>query len=365
MNIRYRTPVISLAMVMVLFGQYAIAQPSLPNARPDDSQQVGRMVRVVSLSFNQNQQPFEKILERVDGEGAKGTDLIVLPETWRGQTDESIESLDGQTISRLAALAKQHQTYIISPIDRSANDCRFNSAVVIDRKGEVSGVYDKIYPYWGEFKHKRPVLPGSVAPVIETDFGKVGIAICFDVNFPEVWQALDNNGAELVVWPSAYSAGRHLQAYALLHHYYIVTATYRGDCQVYDITGKRLIDNHNSNDFDHNTSAVNVTRVTLDLDRGIYHTNFNITKRDQLLREHGDKIEQELYLKRESWFVLKATQPNVSARELAKQYGLEELRHYIARSRREIDMIRNQGFAGKDVNGVSAPVESVNRTLKK
>ena len=66
-------------MVTVLFGQYAIAQPSLPNTRPDDSQQVGRVVSVVSLNFNQNQQPFEKILERVDGESAKGADLIVLP----------------------------------------------------------------------------------------------------------------------------------------------------------------------------------------------------------------------------------------------------------------------------------------------
>ena len=85
--------------------------------------------------------------------------------------------------------------------------------------------------------------------------------------------------------------------------------------------------------------------IALDLDRGIYHSNFNLDKRDRLLAEHGDAVEQELWMERESWFVLRARRPGVSARQLARAYGLEELRDYIDRSRREIDAMRGFAFA--------------------
>src|SRR6185503_19257698 len=149
----------------------------------------------------------------------------------------------------------------------------------------------------------------------------------------------DLQGAELVVWPSAYSAGTSLQAHALNHHFYIVTATWTRDCVVYDITGEEV---HYSKSQD-----INVARVTLDLDRGIYHQNFNIDGRDKLLREHGHEVKQDKWLDREQWFVITATKPGVSARGLARQYGMEELRDYLTRSRREIDKMRGWRFAGE------------------
>jgi hypothetical protein len=88
-----------------------------------------------------------------------------------------------------------------------------------------------------------------------------------------------------------------------------------------------------------------VSRITLDLDRGIYHQNFNIEKRDKLLKEHGAQVKQAKWLDREQWFVLQATEPGISARALAKEYGLEELRDYLMRSRREIDQRREMGRA--------------------
>jgi hypothetical protein len=91
---------------------------------------------------------------------------------------------------------------------------------------------------------------------------------------------------------------------------------------------------------------LNVSRVNLDLDRCVFHQDLNLPgKRDKLLKEHGDDVEQEQWWPMEGWFVLRAKRPGVSARDLARQYGLEELRHYINRSRTEIDRCRGWEFS--------------------
>ncbi len=300
----------------------------------DAPARIGRPVRVLSLSFHDK--PLGLIRDLIDTEAAKGVDLVILPETWRGQNDQSMETLDGPTISAMSALARKHHTYIVSPIDRIDGKRRLNTAVLLDREGKIVMLYDKVYPYWSEFDHSHKVEVGSTVPVYQADFGKIGMAICFDVNFPEVWKSLSDQGAEIVVWPSAYSAGTTLQAHALNHHYYIVSSTGARDCVVYDITGEQIMYQKSKD--------INVSRVTLDLDRAIFHENFNLAKRDKLLREHPDDVAQTEYLEREAWFVLEARRPGVSARQLATQYGMEELRAYIDRSRKEIDAMRGHAF---------------------
>jgi hypothetical protein len=239
----------------------------------------------------------------------------------------------------MAALASKHRTYISVPIDRRDQHRRLNTIVLLDRAGHVACVYDKLFPYWSEYTVNPPVSPGDATAVYEAEFGRIGFATCFDANFPEVWKRLSEQKAEVVIWPSAYSAGSSLQAHAINHHYYIVTTSATPDCIAYDITGERLLYESAKN--------VNVSRINLDLDRGIYHQNFNLEKRDRLLKEHGQDVIQEKWMGLEQWFVLKAKRPGVSARALARQYGLEELRHYIERSRVAIDKLRGWEFVAK------------------
>ena len=110
----------------------------------------------MSLCFKD--QEFNKIIKLVDQEAAKGTDIIVLPETWRGQ--KLPEPLNGETITTLSKIAKKYHTYILSPIDRTDGKDRYNTAVLIDREGKVVFGYDKVYPYWAEFDLKA----GAVSP---------------------------------------------------------------------------------------------------------------------------------------------------------------------------------------------------------
>lgn len=299
---------------------------------------VGRPVRITSLSFPQGL-TLDEISRHVDEAGARGVDVIALPETCRGQGDKSREDLHGPTVTAMSALAQKHRAYISCPIDRTDGNRRFNTVVLLDRRGEVVCTYNKIFPYWSEYDIHPAADVGDEAQVYQADFGKVGFATCYDVNFPEVWKRLADKGAELVIWPSAYSAGTSLQAHALNHHYYIVSSTWMSDCFVYDITGERIL--HLKSE------RVNVANVTLDLDRGIYHINFNDGPRDKLLKAHPAEVEQEKWLENEQWFVLRAKRPGVSARALAQEFGLEELRHYIDRSRGAIDARRGWEYQAK------------------
>lgn len=300
-----------------------------------DQAQTGRPVRVTSISFGCR--PLEAIAGIVNAEAERGVDLIALPETWTGQNNNQPEPLEGPIVTAMSDIARRHGTWMVCPLDRLEGNRRLNSAVLIDRQGAVAGVYDKVYPYWGELGLSPLVEIGTQTPVFETDFGKVGMAICFDANFPEVWQGLADNGAELVVWPSAYSAATTLQSHALIHHFAIVTSTQTADCIVYDIDGTEILYER--------ADDVNVTRLTLDLDRGIYHENFNMDLRDKLLTERADDVQLEKHHLREQWFILRAKRLGISARALAREYGLEELRDYVNRSRREIDRMRAEQAA--------------------
>jgi predicted amidohydrolase len=304
-------------------------------------ERVGRPVRVVSIGFHAGEHPLEWIASQVDREGALGTDIIALPETFRGQNGTTAESLDGPTVNTMSRLAKKHRTYIACPIDRKDGERRLNSAVLLDREGRVACVYDKIYPVWLTECMDHSVHPGAAVCVHQADFGRVGLAICFDVNWSSIWEQLSNHGAELVIWTSAYSAGRSLQAQAISNNYYIVSATWIPDCLVYDIDGQQLL--HDTNNHGDGT---NVTRVTLDFDRCIFHQDLNRPEKiGRLLKERGEDIAEEKWMPLEGWFVLKAKRPGVSARELARKYGLEELRPYLNRSRCEVDKCRGWEFA--------------------
>ena len=81
------------------------------------------------------------------------------------------------------------------------------------------------------------------------------------------------------------------------------------------------------------------------MDRTIYHYNFNLDKRTRLLAEHAADVALDADMPREEWFVLKARRPGISVRDLAREYGLEELRSYQDRSRIGVDARRGFPFA--------------------
>src|SRR5947199_1962 len=149
------------------------------------------------------------------------------------------EPIDGPTITAMAEFARARRCHVIAPITRSEGGKLYNTAVLIGRDGKVIGGYDKVHPTEPEMA--AGITPGRDAPVFATDFGKVGIQICFDIGWPDGWKALKDRGAELVVWPSAYPGGFPLNALAWTHRYPIVTSPWTAPAALIDVDGTTLV----------------------------------------------------------------------------------------------------------------------------
>ena len=268
-----------------------------------------------------------RLMEELRRAAGEHPDIIILPETWQGK----LLPIDAPIHLDMRQIAAQHRVYIAQSVYLLENGKQYNSVLLFDRAGDLCGRYDKAYPYWGELTSDPATQPGKSESVFSLDFGRVGAAVCFDANFPWLWQRMADEGAELVLWPSAYAAGTQLQAHALNHHYPIVTATMSGDFIAVDIDGS----------FIRNISGRSrIERITLDLDRCIFHENFNTGLRDALLKETDPKVILEKKLLKEQWFILRSARDDISAREVCCAAGMEELRAYKKRSLLEIDRLR-------------------------
>lgn len=143
----------------------------------------------------------------------KGSDLILLPELWNvafssfAQYHELGEPLDGMTMSAVAAKARELGAYIMggSFVETDGDKC-YNTCVLFDRNGVNIGAYRKIHLYSYHSREAQTITPGDKATVVDTEFGRVGLATCYDLRFPEQFRKMTIElGAEIFLiaaaWP--------------------------------------------------------------------------------------------------------------------------------------------------------------------
>jgi len=169
-------------------------------------------------------------------------DIAVLPEHSApfesGTAEQVAEPMDGRTITAMAEKARQHHAYIAAPVHLRQDGKVLNSIVMLDRNGEPLGAYHKVFPVVmtdGSLEHG--VTPGREFPVFDLDFGRVGVQICWDIAFPEGWQALGDQEVELVLYATDPLGTLGLRSHAWRHNYYIAGATHRPPAAVIDPTG--------------------------------------------------------------------------------------------------------------------------------
>ncbi len=133
-------------------------------------------------------------------------DLVVFPELFLGGytvTDVGELALltDGPELERLASVARENTTALIVGAAERVGGGVANSAVCVDEHGDIAAVYRKVQLYGG--KESDAFVAGDELLVVELCGLKMGLMICFDVEFPEIARSLARAGAELLVTISA------------------------------------------------------------------------------------------------------------------------------------------------------------------
>ena len=166
--------------------------------------------------------------------------------------------------------------------------------------------------------------------MFETDFGTIGIQICFDVNWHRQWQRLREKGAKIVFFASAYPAARQIRTLAWLNQYFVVTSTKTRPASIYDVTGDTLA---TTGKFQQWAGAV------LPLGKTVFEIDFHVSKMRQIQKKYGSRVEVTWYHD-EDLVTLASLDPGLTVQDLIREYELTPHRDYILRAQRQQDKSR-------------------------
>ncbi len=168
-----------------------------------------RNVKVGTFYFRPHgptvEQNIKAMSDWLDKAGEAGCDIVCLPEGWPtcdtglGMTKVEANTLDGSASRMMSQKARQYKMYIVSGLYSWSGDTLKNVAVLYDRQGKIQGVYEKIQ--LPDSETEAGAVPGNKFPVFTTDFGTIGILICWDSAFPEISRMLAVKGAEILFCP--------------------------------------------------------------------------------------------------------------------------------------------------------------------
>lgn len=179
-------------------------------------------MRVAAVQMNSQDQKEKNIetAERLIGIAAEsGAELAVLPEMFNflgpgEKRPEQAEAIPGPTIQTMIDKAKAHQMFIIagSILETGPTaDKVYNTSVFISPEGQIIARYRKIHLFdivvegLPPYEESASVAPGKEIVTAETPFGTVGMTICYDLRFPELYCELSNRGSQIISIPAAFT----------------------------------------------------------------------------------------------------------------------------------------------------------------
>lgn len=162
--------------------------------------------------------------DRLIGQAASaGAGLVALPENFALMGEHELDKVNirevdgsGPIQQFLSATARKYGVWIVGgtlPLEAEDDRKVMASCLVYDDRGERVGRYDKIHLFDvsvpdsdEEYRESDSIAPGSEQVVVATPFGKLGLSVCYDLRFPELYRRLAMQGAEILIVPAAFTA---------------------------------------------------------------------------------------------------------------------------------------------------------------
>lgn len=171
----------------------------------------------------------------------KGVDIAVLPEMFNCPYNnkyfpEYAEEYTGKTTDFLSNLAKELNIYIVGgSIPEKEGDKIYNTSYIFDKDGKLIGRHRKMHLFDIDvkdgitFRESDTLSPGNDITVFETEYCKIGVAICYDMRFPELMRLMVLKGAKIIIVPAAFNMTTGPA------HWHIIAKSRALDNQVYFI----------------------------------------------------------------------------------------------------------------------------------
>jgi predicted amidohydrolase len=159
--------------------------------------------RLGDVKANLNQiENVARIIDKREADIACFPELVTTGYSLYRRWRELAETIPGRTTERLGKVAEEFGFYLIAGLPESDRHSRriFNTAVLVNPAGDVIGSYRKVH-LWNQ--ERRHFTRGNHFPIFATKFGKIGIGICYDLEFPESARNMAMQGANLIFFPSA------------------------------------------------------------------------------------------------------------------------------------------------------------------
>jgi len=181
-----------------------------------------RIVKAAAIQFNITLGEIDRNLDKAAGAllrvNAENAQLAVLPEMWSGgYAYRKLPELAAQTprvLDKVCEWSKNLQMVIVGSLPEAADGHIYNTAFVVDG-GEIIGRYRKMHLF-SVMREDDFLGAGDSCLVVPTSVGRVGVAICYDLRFPELFRKLGLEGAEILCLPAEWPVPRQLHWRTLL-----------------------------------------------------------------------------------------------------------------------------------------------------
>ncbi|MFA6291738.1 MAG: carbon-nitrogen hydrolase family protein [Victivallales bacterium] len=292
-----------------------------------------KLIKVASVIFEEEHlrgQPgaedivFKETEKKLDGLKGFGLNLVVLSEgieavglkIWEA---ESVSS-PGRYLNLYREFAVSERCHVAGSVKLKEGGKVFNSVAIISPEGKIQGAYHKANLTVGEIE--AGLSPGRGAVVIDTEIGRIGGLICFDLNFRWLRDQYAALRPDILVFPSMYHGGFMQRIWAYECHSFFISALAFSGGGILDPLGTPL----------NLTDRYNRTAIAeINIDRAIVHLDFNWEKFPEIKRKYGNEIEIDIPPDIGSALIYSRSGKR-TAIDIVREFGLEPLDKYFERA---------------------------------